>query len=31
MTYGQIISILFVALLCYYAFLIVMDGEKALM
>lgn len=29
MTYGQIISILFVALLCYYAFLIVMDIQRA--
>ena len=29
MTYGQIISILFVALLCYYAFLIVMDTQRA--
>lgn len=29
MTYGQIISILFAALLCYYAFLIVMDIQRA--
>ena len=29
MTYGQIISILFVALLCYYAFLLVMDIQRA--